>query len=277
MATAFTKMHGLGNDFVVVDARTSPLRVSSEWVRRLADRRRGVGCDQVVTIEAGEDGEDAVARFFNAEGSEAEACGNGVRCVALLLLEEVSDRNEVRIGTASGLVTARFADQWGIVADLPAPRFDWRNIPLVEERDTLDLGISCGPLAGGTAVNVGNPHVVFVVNDANAVNLESLGPQIENMPLFPERTNVEVVTVLAPDRLRMRVWERGVGITEACGSGACAALVATSRLARTGRAATVVLDGGELDVEWLKDDRIRMAGEALKSFQGELPGVGGEV
>lgn len=274
MATPFTKMHGLGNDFVVVDARGTPFAPEPGQVRRIADRRRGVGCDQLIVVGPGGEGEAAAMRVFNADGSQAEACGNGARCVGLLLMAE-EGADGVRLGTPSGPVEARPAGPGRVSVDLPPPRLGWREIPLAEERDTLDLGLRCGPLAGGVAVNVGNPHAVFFVDDASAVDLADAGPRIENDPLFPERTNVEVVAVEAPDRLRMRVWERGAGITEACGSGACAALVAASRLKRAGREATVVLDGGELGVAWLDDGRLRLTGEAAASFRGELPPAAG--
>lgn len=270
MAMPFTKMHGLGNDFVVVDARAAPFAPEAARVRRIADRRRGIGCDQLIVVGPGAEGEAAAMRVFNADGSPAETCGNGARCVGLLLLDEGAAEG-VRFGTPAGPVEARPDGPGRVSVDLPPPRFGWRDIPLAEERDTLDLGLRCGPLAGGTAVSVGNPHAVFLVADADAVDLAGAGPRVERDPLFPERTNVEVVAVEAPDRLRMRVWERGAGITEACGSGACAAVVAAARLGRAGREATVVLDGGELGVAWLGDGRLRLAGEAAASFRGELP------
>ena len=266
----FTKMHGCGNDFVVIDAREAPVTLDEGALSAVADRRRGVGCDQIVIVEPARNGEAEVYfRFHNADGSAAGACGNGTRCVASRLMDE-SGADRIAIETVAGLLGAeRRAD--GLVAvDMGPALADWRDIPLAQEADTLHLDVTIGPLGDPVAVGVGNPHCVFFVDDAEAVELDVLGPEIEHHALFPERTNVEVATVLAPDRIRLRVWERGVGITQACGSGACAALVACHRRGLTGRAAEIEVDGGMLGVEWRDDDRVILTGPVATSFTGEL-------
>lgn len=266
----FTKMHGCGNDFVVIDAREAPVTLDEGALSAVADRRRGVGCDQIVIVEPARNGEAEVYfRFHNADGSAAGACGNGTRCVASRLMDE-SGADRIAIETVAGLLGAeRRAD--GLVAvDMGPALADWRDIPLAQEADTLHLDVTIGPLSDPVAVGVGNPHCVFFVDDAEAVELDVLGPEIEHHALFPERTNVEVATVLAPDRIRLRVWERGVGITQACGSGACAALVACHRRGLTGRAAEIEVDGGMLGVEWRDDDRVILTGPVATSFTGEL-------
>ena len=266
-AIEFLKMHGLGNDFVVLDARRRPLAVSAAAARRIADRRLGVGCDQVVVVAPAENAlADASVRFLNADGGEAGACGNGSRCVASLLMDEKKTRHVV-LETIAGLLDAEAAD--GLIAvDMGPARLDWREIPLKEARDTLHVGIEAGPLKDPAAVSVGNPHAVFFVDDAEKIDLATLGPQVENHPLFPERTNVEVAQILSPSEIRLRVWERGAGITRACGSGACATLVAANRRGLTGRHARIRLDGGTLAVEWLPDNHVLLTGPVATSFKG---------
>jgi diaminopimelate epimerase len=269
-ALSFVKMHGLGNDFVVLDARAAPLALSAGQVRAVADRRTGVGCDQLIVIETPTAAlADAFMRIRNADGSEVAACGNASRCVAALLMAE-KDTEHVIIETAAGLLDADARGDGLVSVDMGRVSFDWRDIPLSKPADTLHLDVSAGPLRDGVAVNVGNPHAVYFVADAAAVPLEAVGPIIENHTMFPERTNVEAAEVLGPDRIRLRVWERGVGVTRACGSGACAALVAAARRGLTGRSAEVVLDGGRLGIEWLKDDHVLMTGPVATSFTGTL-------
>ena len=266
----FIKMHGLGNDFVVIDARQDPVAVSSGGARAIADRHHGIGCDQVILIEPSADGlGDVFMRILNADGGEVAACGNATRCVASLLMAE-KGADHVVIETAGGLLDAEKGDGGLICVDMGRARLDWRDIPLSEATDTLHLPISENGLTDGCAVNMGNPHLVFFVDDAESVALETLGPKLERHPLFPERTNVEVVQVLSPDKLRLRVWERGAGITNACGTGACAALVAAHRRGLSERRAEVVLDGGTLVVEWLADDHVLLTGPVSSSFSGEL-------
>jgi diaminopimelate epimerase len=269
-ALSFVKMHGLGNDFVVLDARAAPLALSAGQVRAVADRRTGVGCDQLIVIETPTAAlADAFMRIRNADGSEVAACGNASRCVAALLMAE-KNTEHVIIETAAGLLDADARGDGLVSVDMGRVSFDWRDIPLSKPADTLHLDVSAGPLRDGVAVNVGNPHAVYFVADAAAVPLEAVGPIIENHTMFPERTNVEAAEVLGPDRIRLRVWERGVGVTRACGSGACAALVAAARRGLTGRSAEVVLDGGRLGIEWLKDDHVLMTGPVATSFTGTL-------
>jgi len=267
-ARAFIKMHGLGNDFVVLDARTQKLRLTPERVRALADRHAGVGCDQVITLEPSEQA-DLFMRIHNADGGEVEACGNAARCVALVVMEE-READQVLIETASGVLSARAAGADRVVVDMGRPRFDWREIPLAEPRDSLHLGLSLGPLSDPVGIGMGNPHAVFLVADVAAIDLARYGPVLEHDPLFPERANIEVAQVLGRDRLRLRVWERGVGITRACGTGACAAAVAANRRGLADRRVAVVVDGGTLDIEWREDDHVLMTGPVATSFRGEL-------
>ena len=268
-ALEFLKMHGLGNDFVVLDVRRRPLTLNAAAARRIADRRLGVGCDQVVVIAHPKNAlADAYVRFLNADGGEAGACGNGSRCVAALLMEEKKTKHVV-LETEAGLLDAEIADG-KIAVDMGPARLDWRDIPLKEARDPLHLGIEAGPLKDPVGVGMGNPHAVFFVSDAEKIDLATFGPQIENHPLFPERTNVEVAQILSPSEIRLRVWERGAGITLACGSGACATLVAANRRGLASRKARIRLDGGTLDVEWLPDNHVLLTGPVATSFKGTL-------
>jgi diaminopimelate epimerase len=268
MVIAFRKMHGLGNDFIVFDARRNSLALAPAAAAALADRRTGIGADTIVVIEpAGGRDADVFARFINADGGDVSTCGNATRCVASLLFDE-SGRDRIRIATQAGLLDAWRADR-GVAVDMGRPRFGWRDIPLAEPADTLHLPLD-GPLADPVGVNMGNPHAVFFVDDADSIDVARFGPAIETAPLFPERTNVEVATVLAPDRIRMRVWERGIGVTLACGSGACATLVAAARRGLTGRDATLVLDRGDLAITWRDDDHVIMTGPTATSFVGQL-------
>ena len=269
-AIPFTKMHGLGNDFVVLDARRGPLRIGARQARAIADRHTGIGCDQVIVIEPPANGlADVFMRIRNADGGEVAACGNGTRCVAAMIMKEKNSTHAV-IETAAGVLDARAKADGLIVVDMGLAATDWRDIPLAGPADTLHLDIAAGPLSDPVAVNMGNPHAVFFVDDAEAVPLDSLGPQIERHEMFPRATNVEVAQVLSGSEIRLRVWERGVGITLACGSGACAALVAASRRGLTGRAADVVVDGGRLAIEWLADGHVRLTGPVAVSFTGTL-------
>ena len=266
----FAKMHGLGNDFVVFDARHQRLELSVDSVRAIADRRTGVGCDQLIVVEpAQSERADVFMRIRNADGGEVEACGNATRCVAATVMKEKGTPRAV-IETVVGLLEAESATNDLVGVDMGPVSLDWRDIPLARKVDTAHLGITLGPLADPVAVNVGNPHAVFFVDDAEAVPLETIGPEVEHHELFPERTNVEVAQVLSAGEIRMRVWERGVGITQACGTGACATLVAACRLGLTGRAAQVRLDGGTLGIEWLENDHVLMTGPAAVSFRGTL-------
>jgi diaminopimelate epimerase len=266
----FIKMHGLGNDFVVIDARARPVAVSDARARAIADRKTGVGCDQFIIIEPPLNGAaDAAMRIHNADGGEVEACGNASRCVARLLMHEKGTRR-ITLDTAAGRLVAEDAGEGRIAVDMGLARSDWRDIPLAREMDTLHLDLAQGPLRDPVGVNVGNPHAVFFVPDAEAIDLEALGPQLEHHPLFPERANIEAATVLSRRRIRMRVWERGVGITRACGTGACATLVAAVRRGLAERRAEILLDGGPLEIEWLANHHVRMTGPVATSFTGTL-------
>jgi diaminopimelate epimerase len=263
----FHKMHGLGNDFVVLDRRSGRLSLAPAQLRRIADRRLGVGCDQILAIEPSARGH-AFMRVYNADGGEVGACGNGTRCIARLLMEELGVR-EVVVETAAGLLSVR-ADALGYTADMGPPRLGWDEIPLARPMDTLALDLALGPLERPVAVSMGNPHAVFFVEDVEAIALAELGPALEHHPLFPERANIGVAEVRDPRTIRLRVWERGVGITAACGTAACAALVAAARRGLTGRAAEVRLDGGSLRVVWSERDRVLMTGPAALCCSGEL-------
>jgi diaminopimelate epimerase len=272
MGVPFRKMHGLGNDFVVVDARPNPVSIDAAAARRIADRRRGVGFDQLIVIEPPANPDEAAARMRirNADGGEVESCGNASRCVARLLMDETG-RDAVVIDTAGGRLDCRDAAGGGVTVDMGPARLDWREIPVARECDTLHMPISAGDLRDPVGVNVGNPHAVFFVKDAEAVPIETLGPPLETDPFFPQRVNVEAVSVLGPDRLRMRVWERGVGVTQACGTGACATAVAAVRRGLTGRRVEVVLDGGPLTIEWREaDGHVLMTGPVATAFTGIL-------
>jgi diaminopimelate epimerase len=271
---SFIKMHGLGNDFVVVDSRRPPISIDGATARALADRHTGIGCDQVLVIEPPRnDLADVFLRIHNPDGGEAEACGNGTRCVASLIMDE-NGKDETVIETVVGLLDATRGDDGLVSVDMGLAALDWRDIPLSAAVDTLHLDVAVGLLRDPVGVNVGNPHAVFFVDDAEAVPLADLGPEIERHSLFPEFTNVEAAQILAPDLIRMRVWERGAGITRACGSGACATLVAAHRRGLTGRNAEVIADGGRLGIEWLKDDHVLMSGPVATSFSGTVDVAG---
>jgi diaminopimelate epimerase len=264
----FLKMHGLGNDFVVFDARKLALRLGPSEAKLLADRRLGVGCDQIIVI-ASAPGADAHMRILNSDGSEAEACGNAARCVARLLLEEMGGE-EIRLDTKGGLLLCRDAGAGLVSVDMGAPALVWDKIPLSKPADTNGFALNVdGTPHLVSAVSMGNPHCVLFLEDAETAPVASLGPRIETHPMFPARTNVEFVGVVSRQRLRLRVWERGAGMTRACGSGACAAAVAAHRRGLTDEKIEVVLDGGVLAIE-LRDGRVLMTGPASLSFRGEV-------
>ena len=261
--TAFVKMHGLGNDFVVIDSRGRGAVATPDLARRLSDRNRGVGFDQLLEIR---DGDGSIALdFWNADGSRAAACGNGTRCVADLLLRETG-AERIEIVTARGRLAALRRADGAVSVNMGPPQTTWAEIPLSKATDPLHLPLDDDPVA----VGMGNPHCIFFVADAEAADLRLLGPRVERDALFPERTNVEFVSLTAPDRLRMRVWERGAGITLACGSGACAVAVAAHLRGLTSRAVTIDLDGGTLEVDW-RDDGVWMTGPTAHVFDGRLP------
>jgi diaminopimelate epimerase len=269
--TTFLKMHGLGNDFVVFDARKQGLALSPDVVRAIADRRLGVGCDQVIVIERGSDGFDASMRSVNADGGEVESCGNASRCVARLLMDEL-DRPRVTISTRGGPLVCSDAGGGNVMVDMGPARFSWNDIPLARPTDTNSFSLNIdGREHSAAAASVGNPHCILFVADAEDAPVAELGPKIEHHPLFPERANVEFVSVKDRSHLRMRVWERGAGITSACGSGACAAVAAAHRRGLVGSRVEVLLDGGRLAIELRDSDaHILMTGPTSLTFHGEL-------
>jgi diaminopimelate epimerase len=267
----FLKMHGAGNDFVVLDARSRPWDIDGEAARRLADRRTGIGCDQLIVVGSPrQPGADAFMTIFNPDGSEVSACGNATRCVAWMLMGETGS-GYATIETRAGLLSAQAAGPNRVAVDMGPARLDWDQIPLARAMDTLHLPVSEGGLADPVGVGMGNPHAVFFVPDAEAVPLSELGARLEHHALFPERCNIEAAQILGPERIRMRVWERGAGITLACGTGACATLVAAARRGLTGRKADIVLDGGVLTIEWLDNGHVMMTGPVALAYTGVLP------
>lgn len=249
----FVKMNGCGNDFVVVDALARPFTPDADQVRALSDRQTGQGFDQLIAIEPSSKG-DAFMRVWNADGGAVQTCGNALRCVGWMLME-ANGSDSVTIDTLGGPTIARRAGPDRITVDMGPPRLDWTEIPLAEEMDTRGIELQIGPIDAPVlhtpgAVSMGNPHVVFFTDRLDDAFVTGSGSLIEHHPLFPEGVNVGFAHVLAPDRIRLRVWERGAGLTKACGTGACAALVACARRGLTGRQATVVVDGGELEIHW---------------------------
>jgi diaminopimelate epimerase len=268
MTIPFRKMHGLGNDFIVFDARLRPVDFEGGAVHQLANRHTGIGADTIVVIENSPDSTaDLFVRFYNADGMQIGTCGNATRCVAKLFFAETG-RDQVRIRTIDGVLKT-WPDGDYIAVDMGRPGLEWRDIHLATPMDTLHISQDTR-LSDAVGVSMGNPHAVFFVDDAGGVDLAAVGPSIENHELFTRRVNVEFATVLSPDRIRMRVWERGVGITQACGSGACATLVAAVRRGLADRKAIVMLDGGNLTIEWRDDDHVIMTGPAATAFMGTI-------
>jgi len=270
-ARPFIKMHGLGNDVVILDARTEALPLSADAARWIADRRLGVGCDQVVVIEPPANGRaDVFLRFYNADGGEAQACGNGTRCVAALLMDDAGAEH-IAMETVAGLLAGTRAADGRVSVDMGPAKTEWQEIPLARAGDTLHVDLALGPLTDPVAVNMGNPHAVFFVPDVAAIDIETLGPKLEHDPIFPERANIGIAQVIGPDTLRLRVWERGAGLTQACGSGACAAAVAAIRRGLTGRTVALDLDGGPIEITWRETDgHVLMTGPVATAFTGTL-------
>jgi diaminopimelate epimerase len=265
----FRKMNGLGNDFVVLDARARPLALGEDAVRAIADRKEGIGCDQIIALEPTPRA-DVFMRIWNSDGGEVGACGNAARCVASLVAAERGEP-KVSIETESGMLSA------AVNGDMGAPRFAWNEIPLSEPApDTRRIDLQIGPedpvLRSPSVVNVGNPHCLFFVDDVKAHDLARFGPMLEHHPLFPERANISLVQVLGPDAIKVRTWERGAGLTRACGTAACAAAVAAARRELTAREVKVSLPGGDLLIEWRESDgHILMTGPYALDFEGTLP------
>ncbi len=272
--TGFWKMHGCGNDFVVLDTRDEPVLLDRATIQWIGDRHRGIGFDQLLIIEPTDKaGADIFMRIYNPDGSEAGACGNGTRCVADLLMTQNGD-DSIAIETRRGILQCQRRSDGLVSVDMGPPQLFWEDVPLAQEIDTLILPISAGPLSGPSAVGMGNPHCIFFVEDAEASEtaVETLGPGLEHHPLFPERTNVEVASLVDGETLRLRVWERGAGVTLACGSGTCATVVAAIRRGLiAGRSADVIVDGGRLSIEWrAEDDHVIMTGPTSLSYTGDI-------
>lgn len=262
----FVKMHGLGNDFVILEAENLSQPLEAQQIIQISDRRFGVGCDQLIVLSTGKS-TDVRMRIYNADGREVEACGNATRCVGFLLHEK-DGKARHSIETVAGELQVEVQDDGRVCVDLGTPILDWAGIPLSEDVDTLHLPIACQGLVDPVAVSVGNPHMVFFTYDAEAIDLETLGQKMTGHPLYTQGTNVEVVEVVDPHTLRMRVFERGVGITPACGTGACASVVAAVRRRLVTSPVTVVLDGGTLSVTY--DQTVRMTGDVTLTFRGTL-------
>ena len=254
-------MHGLGNDFVVIDARVDTVPMTPARAKAIADRRTGIGCDQLIMLEPSVNA-DAKMRTWNADGSEVEICGNATRAVVLLI-------GKPALLETNGGPIAITPNAGGATVDMGQPRFAWDEIPLAYAMDTSAIPVGWEILEPPMAVNVGNPHVIFFVEDVGTINLARLGPIIENDPLFPDRINVNVATITGPSSLNLNVWERGAGLTRACGTGACATAVAAIRSKRASSPVTVTLPGGDLTIAWAPGETIRMTGPATHVFTGE--------
>lgn len=270
MQIPFMKMHGAGNDFVVLDGRAQALGLTTNRVRLLADRRLGIGCDQLISLEPAADDADVFMRIHNPDGSEAGACGNATRCVASLIGQELS-RAQVTIRTISGDLPSVLLPDGRVTVDLGAPRLAWNEVPLANPVDTLHLPLAEGDIADPAACSMGNPHATFFIDTHEALDIQRLGPRFETDAMFPDRANIGFAQILGPDRIRLRVWERGAGLTLACGSGACATLVNAVRRGLTGRRAEMILDGGQLTIEWRESDgHVLMTGPVETSFTGTI-------
>lgn len=269
MRARFLKMHGCGNDFVIFDERPRALGLTPTRAAALANRRTGIGCDQFIVMEPPPAGADVFMRIRNPDGSEAGACGNATRCVASLIARETGRTNPV-VRTISGDLPSELLFDGRVRVDMGPVRLDWEAIPLARAMDTLHLDLARGDVRDPAAASMGNPHATFFVPDMDAVPIETIGPSLETDPIFPAKANIGFVQVLAPDRFRLRVWERGAGLTLACGSGACAAMVNAARRGLTGRRATVLVDGGTLEMEWREDGHVLMTGPIATAFQGEV-------
>jgi diaminopimelate epimerase len=272
--TRFSKMHGQGNDFVVIDGVRQPVSLDAQQVRRIADRHTGVGCDQLLLVEkAGSPDNDFRYRIFNADGGEVEQCGNGARCFARFVLDEgLTDKHEIRVETASGVIVPRIEASGQVTVDMGAPRFDPREVPFLAEREqlTYELRVAGFPVEV-SVLSMGNPHAVQVVGDVGRAPVAEQGPLIERHPAFPKRVNAGYMQVVARDHIRLRVWERGAGETLACGTGACAAVVSGIRRGLLDAAVRVTTRGGDLSIRWPGDGApVMMTGDAVRVFDGEI-------
>ena len=273
---AFRKMNGLGNDFVVVDVRVSGRRFSGAEIARISDRATGIGCDQFIVLEPARPGFDVFMRIYNGIGEEVEACGNATRCIARLVMDE-NGTEQALVDTVAGVLVATPAGPDRITVDMGRPRLAWDEIPLAEKfHDTRAIELQIGPiddpiLHSPAVVNIGNPHAIFFVDDVDAIDLAAIGPMIEHHPMFPERANITIAQVTDQDQIRIRVWERGAGLTRACGTAACATGVAAIRKRLSGRVVEIVLPGGPLQIEWREsDEHVLMTGPFELEYEGVL-------
>lgn len=264
----FKKMHGLGNDFVIIDGRERNPNLSPASLRAIGDRQRGVGYDQLIVLEPTQNA-DVFMRIYNSDGTEAEACGNATRCVAHLMMAE-KGKPEIVIETVAGLLKGQRGPNETIIIDMGVPNLNWDAIPLARAQDTDHVEISAGPLSSPVAVNMGNPHLVFFVADAEDIDVQRWGPILEHDPLLPQKANISIASVMPSGDLRLRVWERGVGITLACGSAACATIVAATRRGLASGSARLHLNGGPLDMQLLENGHVLMGGPVAFSFEGTL-------
>jgi len=264
----FIKMHGLGNDFVIIDKRKHKIPITENLIKKLSDRRSGAGCDQLITINKPQGNEDSIIEIFNPSGDRAEACGNGTRCVAKLLFME-NNKDSLKILSDAGTLKATREDDINISVNMGKISNEWSKIPLQKKMDTLNIPIDIKNFSNGVAVNIGNPHIVFFGDNVDNIDLASLGPKIENHEFFPKKTNVEFIQVINSNTIKMKVWERNVGITLACGSGACAAVFAGMKKGLIKNKVEVILERGSLDI-YIKDDEATMTGPAEISYIGNI-------
>lgn len=269
MNIPFRKMHGTGNDFVVLDGRTHKLNMTAELAKRLSDRHFGIGCDQLVVLAEPKSGADVAMRIFNADGSEISTCGNATRCVADIVMTQTG-KPEASMETLAGIRTGSRALDGSVTVNMGTPKLLWNEIPLSESRNTLHLGIEEGLLRDPVAVNMGNPHAVFFVRDLHHIKMAEWGAKLERNPLFPQAANISAVQVINEGTLKMVVWERGTGITLACGSAACAAVVAGVQRELCQRKASVELPGGTLHIDWTRAGDVLMTGPVAYVFTGEI-------
>lgn len=269
--THFLKMHGLGNDFVILDGRGALPALSPESIRKISHRNFGVGCDQLIIMEPSTKA-DVFMRIYNPDASESGACGNATRCVASLIMKETG-REAVTIETISGVLPCTRSGNL-VTVNMGQPRLEWQEIPLAAQADTSNVQLGSEGISNPVCVNMGNPHAVFFVDEAEAVAIERIGPKFERDPIFPKRANIEFVEVLDRTHVRARVWERGAGVTLACGSGACAVAVAGVRRGLTARKVTVTMDGGDLQLEWREADNcVYMTGPVALVYKGNLADI----
>ena len=266
----FIKMHGLGNDFVILDSRLGSITLQPKEISLIADRHIGVGCDQIVIMLPSQDDlADIFIKIFNSDGSETFACGNATRCVASLLMKELK-KDHVTVETMSGLLDAELNSGTSVALNIGKASFNWKDIPLSESLDTANINIPKMKFRDGFAVNLGNTHIVFFENDVEKLDLKKDAPAIENHKFFPERVNVNFAQIITKNKIRLRVWERGAGETLACGTGACATVAASFKKGLTDSNVLVLLDGGSLDVQFLNDGHLVMIGDVSRVFDGTI-------